>query len=246
MDNPIPQHLLNYDLDTVPLISNAWKCVEDETNGTVKIVRYRRYLSYVLGSLFFSCIMWSPAYYLYVREGGLDFVLNEDMNAFFFCISVIMGTACWIIPLYIMQFGYWRDANKWPATRISFNSLKNEILFYEDTAYYIPDCQSVVVGLTTGFDTQHCECDKHGYEGGYNKGAHLYILIKKDDEWKKYLIAHEMSLAQINKTAQILARYLKCQTVITKKTFKECFDLHHPKDTEFVVPREEKVFRKRN
>jgi hypothetical protein len=126
-----------------------------------------------------------------------------------------------------------KDKEIWSECRFKCTH-NGDIDIFEKTSFKRDEYLEVAVGVVGGYNTLGLY-DVWGEQKNRSKrrfllhgtvfySYQLYIYIKKDFVWKKYLLANEYTKRRIISAAKMLSKSLQCKIYIRNFSYKECIE----------------------
>lgn len=234
VDHSFPEELTDFIPESILTISvSTWKIVDNESEGTIEIVR-NTFLNtptiIITTALVLCCCCIAVLGYVFSNA------LPDQVR--FFCIwTAGLGGGLFflvVIPL-LSALGIWANSLSWPnKVRFHFNKNTGEILLSRDHArYFRKECQELVLGYTTSYDTRNWRKAPFGFFGRPMSERYsgpktsLFLLVKKDDHWIRHLIAYDSVSTNAKQAVQVIPPILDCKVSTRYIGSHESFAAQH-------------------
>jgi hypothetical protein len=212
-------------------IDNWWSCDIDHTTGILQIKRRFR--------LFPPLILTIETIFVFILGCAvlsLKIIRTEYSDIWLIGIFLILISFIFML-VFPMVFSYSisKDKDMWSECRFKCTH-NGDIDIFEKTCFKRDEYLEVAVGVIGGYNTLAL-FDLSGGQKNRSKrklkfldsktsycSYQLYIYIKKDFVWKKYLLANEYHKRKIMSAAKMLSKSLQCKMYVRYFSYAECLD----------------------
>jgi hypothetical protein len=222
------------------VLSNGWSCDIEHTTGILQIKRKYSSLPLMLLMIMSLSVFILGCSLLFLKTTSPEYKDIWLMGIFLIPMSFFF------MLVFPMLFSYTiaKDKNTWSECR--FKCAPNgDIEIFEKICFKRDEYLEVAVGVVGGYNTLGLYTIGGGQKnrskwkfllhGSVSYGYQLYIYIKKDFVWKKYLLANEyMSKRKIMSAAKMLSKSLQCKLYIHYVSYTECLDQQEMVDREVL------------
>ena len=232
-----PTELTDFIPESIATISlPTWKIVDNESDGTIEIVRNSFFNSatlFITLGLMLFCFLVGTLGHVFAKD------LPPQVSFFGVWVVGVGGSIFFLVMIPLLStFGIWINSRSWPdKVRFRFNKNTGEIVLPRENArYFRNECQELVLGYTTGYDTTLWWRGPGGVicrpaiQNTRAPVTCLYLLVKKDDRWIRHLLAYDRVNTLAKRAIQILPPTLCCEVSTRFIESRECFEMQHPEE----------------